>query len=179
MSHKEILEKAIQRASATYESSRAGRIWNKKSGKEVKGSVNTNGYLCFKVYIPELKVSKRIYHHRFIAQTRISNPDDLPCVNHKDGNKMNNAVWNLEWCTHKQNMAHAWGKGLVPKPPHVPGEKAGAHKLTWENVKAIRLMKTEGSTNVAISKMFGLHQSTIARIANGFTWRTQYLGENT
>jgi predicted DNA-binding protein (UPF0251 family) len=186
MSDKDILEKAISKAIEGYETTQVGRVWNKKTGREVFGSVNTNGYRCFKIWLPELKISKRIYHHRFVAQQHGSNPENLPHVNHKDGNKLNNATWNLEWVTHKQNMIHAWNNGLLPKPPHVPGEKAGNHKLSWEQVEKIRSRHLQGHSNVDIAKRFGMHQSTIARAVKGQTWKQmviaedsiKYLGEN-
>lgn len=51
--------------------------------------------------------------HRLVAETYIPNPLGLPCVNHKDGNKRNNHVDNLEWVDHSGNMQHAAGLGLV------------------------------------------------------------------
>lgn len=50
--------------------------------------------------------------HRLIAETFIPNPNNLPCVNHKDGNKQNNAVDNLEWCSHSENTLHSYRTGL-------------------------------------------------------------------
>lgn len=50
--------------------------------------------------------------HRVIAKTFIENPLELPCVNHIDGNKLNNNVSNLEWCDQSYNSLHAWRTGL-------------------------------------------------------------------
>lgn len=57
---------------------------------------------------------KEFLVHRLIAKTFIPNPENLPFVNHKDGNKLNNSVSNLEWCSAKGNVNHAFDTGLMP-----------------------------------------------------------------
>lgn len=63
------------------------------------------------------------YIHRMVAQMFIPNPENKPCVNHIDGNKLNNCVSNLQWCTHSENNKHAYEIGL--KRPCV---KTNKHK---------------------------------------------------
>ena len=81
----------------------------------IKPTIKENGYLQTRAYNKEQKKTKNLYVHRLVAQAFIPNPDNLPCVNHIDGNKQNNRVDNLEWCSYKQNMEHAKNTGLLKK----------------------------------------------------------------
>lgn len=58
--------------------------------------------------------SKTFSRHRLVAKYFLPNPDNLPVVNHKDGNRHNNTVENLEWCTQHENLEHAVKIGLMP-----------------------------------------------------------------
>lgn len=72
--------------------------------KKLSPETLRNGYL--KLLICKNGVKKPCYVHRLVAETFIPNPDNKPEVNHKNGNKADNRVENLEWATRKENMQH-------------------------------------------------------------------------
>lgn len=80
-----------------YEISESGLVRNKITGKTLKPFISGKGYL--RINVGESKP----YVHRLVAETYIPNTNDLPCINHKDENKLNNCVDNLEWCTIEYN----------------------------------------------------------------------------
>lgn len=84
-----------------YKISDDGRLWSNKSNKFLKPSLDKDGYIKFGLSIAG-KV-KTCYAHRLVAQAFIPNPHNLPQVNHKDENKINNNVNNLQWCDSNYN----------------------------------------------------------------------------
>ena len=87
-----------------------GKIFNDKTKRYLKPQKNKNGYLKVRVNIEGKKMSFSI--HREVAKAFIPNPENKPQVNHIDGNKGNNCVDNLEWCTNQENVNHAMRNGL-------------------------------------------------------------------
>lgn len=81
-----------------------GRVWSKKQNKWLKQYQNKKGYCLVTLYngSKDKRFTKQI--HRLVAETFISNPDNLPQINHKDECKHNNSVENLEWCDGKYNI---------------------------------------------------------------------------
>ena len=88
-----------------YFASPRGYIYN-RHGDMMAGGVNRDGYRQVILNRKNCRV------HRIIAETFIPNPQNLPCVNHKDGNKLNNDMNNLEWCTQSENVTHSFATGL-------------------------------------------------------------------
>ena len=97
-----------------YQVSNLGRVksfWSDKylDGKILSPSFDSKQKYLF-VGLHKDKVVKQVYVHRLVAQTFIPNPYKLPCINHKDENKTNNCVDNLEWCTIKYNSNYGRAK---------------------------------------------------------------------
>ncbi len=88
-----------------YAISNKGQIINVKNGKKLKTKVNKNGYLEVQLSTNGIRKNYRI--HRLVGIMFIEKVDNKPYINHKDGNKLNNEVNNLEWCTAKENDNHA------------------------------------------------------------------------
>ena len=141
-----------------YDITENGEIINKHTGRIVKPQPNGKGYL-------RISIGKKLmFVHRLVAEKYIPNPDNLPQVNHKDGNKTNNCVDNLEWVSNSVNRKHAVQSGL-----HIHGEKCPWSKLTLENVNYIR-NHPEMSRN-KLSEMFNVSPHTISDIRTGRSWK--------
>lgn len=81
-----------------------------KGNNYIQPYINKTGYQCVNLY-KHSKVHKFLVH-RLVAIYFISNPEDKPYINHKDGDRLNNSLDNLEWCTQSENCQHAWDTGL-------------------------------------------------------------------
>lgn len=86
---------------SNYEVSDTGLIRNSKTGTIRKAHINASGYFALNFVRDGLRKNFRI--HRLVAEAFIPNTNNYPCINHKDENKLNNNVDNLEWCTYKYN----------------------------------------------------------------------------
>lgn len=78
--------------------------------KMMKQTTGRKGYKM--ISLSKEKKQKTFCVHRLVAEAFIPNPKNLPQVNHKDGNKANNSVYNLEWCNNSYNQLHANRMGL-------------------------------------------------------------------
>ncbi len=93
-----------------YEINEDGSIISKHTGNQIYVATCKKGYS--RVRLKHADGGKPHLVHRLIALKFIPNPDNLPQVNHKDGNKSNNRADNLEWVTNKRNCEHAVANGL-------------------------------------------------------------------
>lgn len=109
--------KKIDGFNGNYEVSCFGNV-RSKPRKATKGGLmklhllKRNDYYKVRLTNPNTKKNKYYSVHRLVAQAFIPNKNNLPQVNHKNGNKHDNNVFNLEWVTCQQNIQHAYKKGL-------------------------------------------------------------------
>ena len=132
-----------------------GRIFNEKTGKELKQYDNGNGYLKLTLTIDGKQVQK--LSHRIVAETYLI--DKSTQVNHKDGNKKNNYIENLEWVTNSENQIHAHKNGLKKN-----GNELWNGKFSKEDIENIRLLKKDGILQYEIAKIMHTSNSTISSI---------------
>ena len=129
--------KDIKGYEGLYQVNKIGEIYSLISNKTLKpfyrGGRPDNKYLV--VDLNKDARRKTVSVHRIVAEAFIPNPNSLPCVNHKDGNKDNNCVDNLEWCTHSENNYHACRTGLKNIPSGTANKNS---KLTYEDVASIK-----------------------------------------
>lgn len=134
--------------------------------KILRPAVNRHGYLMVVLGFKGLNTTV----HRLVAKTFLKNNTDKKCINHIDGNKQNNFVNNLEWCSYTENMLHSMKNKLHPS-----GEKLHLSKLNENQVLEIRsLYKDKKMNQTEISEFYGVNQSTISLIVNNNTWK--YIG---
>ena len=142
-----------------------GRIYNNITKKILKTWKDNKGYEVIRLSRKYFKI------HRLVAKAFIPNPNNLPQVNHIDGNKQNNNVENLEWCTQSYNIRHADLIGLRKMPK---GENASNAKLTQKDVDYIRTNyiprdKTYGA--IALAKKYHIDRSSITKIMSHKTFK--------
>ena len=131
-------------------------------------------YLCDR----KVKLHKGFLVHRLVAKSFINNPKKKKTVNHKDGNKRNNCLYNLEWMTHAENNQHALENGLRNQN----GELNGNAKYTDEQVEMVCKLLQEGNfSNKKIAKLTGLSKEMVSMIKIGkvrcpqsdkYNWKT-------
>lgn len=121
-----------------------GRSYDKHLvGGILKQHMHSNGYKI--VPLTKDGKTKNVFVHRIVAMAFLANPDKLPCINHKDEDKTNNFVENLEWCTYQYNNAYGskpkkhskWMSGRKLSDEHKQHISDG-HKRHWDEIRTER-----------------------------------------
>lgn len=99
---------SVPRYSNRYEVSSLGRVWSNVTNKYMRIKPGNHGYP--RVNLTLNGKTEQMLVHRLVAELFLENAEKLPQVNHKDGDKTNNAASNLEWVTAKENTLHAYNE---------------------------------------------------------------------
>jgi len=143
-----------------YDIDKNGNVINLKKNKLMNIHVSYNGYKY--VSLP----GKTHYIHRLLGIKFIPNPLNLKEINHIDGNKLNNDLSNLEWCSSSDNTKHAYKIGLQSQK----GENNARTNLKNLDIMKIKELSSKGTKQKELVNMFGINQSNISRIINSKTW---------
>jgi len=130
----------------------------------LKPSKRGKGYLAVGLMKDGKQVPVSV--HRLVAKAFIPNPENKPQVNHKDGNKENNHVNNLEWVTNQENIRHSYDTGLRVGTNH-KGERNNMAKLTLEQVQMI---KNSQKSVIELAEEFNVSRSCVYKIRKGTRW---------
>lgn len=152
-------------------------IINKNTGNILSKIQAKDGYIMVSLMKVGGGTTYLPFHRiKMMAFNPVPNMDNLQ-VNHKDGNKKNNNLNNLEWVTAKENIIHAWKNNLASSK-NIEGNKSNLHHYTEQDaLKVIELLKTNLYTDKEIAEMTNTNAKTfVARIRRKETWK--YLTQN-
>lgn len=137
-----------------------GRKFNHFKSQILKQRIDRHGYLV--IQLCKDGIYKRHFVHRLIAETFINNENDLPIVNHMDGNTLNNQINNLEWCSYSHNIKHAYDNELRPK---VSGRNGGV--IPYELLDIIEILCNLGLNKRDCIEVLKIPKTTFMDITSG------------
>lgn len=149
-----------------YEVSNLGNIKSierngtKKGGRTLSNVLDTYGYQMCK--LRNKNIIKMVKVHRVVAQAFIPNIENKPQVNHKDGNKLNNCVNNLEWVTSKENINHAVKHNLIDVKKNLKNFEG----IKVNQIHDGRIINTFNTVSEA-SKITGINRTGIQKVLRG------------
>ena len=131
--------------------------------KILKTHKSSNGYLL--VFFKKNNKSKPFFVHRLVATAFIPNIENKPQVNHKDGNKQNNYLDNLEWATNCENMQHAWKHHLIKNIENmlIGGEKGRAKRYRPIILLKDNIIVKDFKNKISACRFFNIDHKTIER----------------
>jgi hypothetical protein len=132
-----------------------GKIYSHIKNRFLRPGLGKDGYLV--VVLVKDKTPKSYRLHRLIAKAYILNPQNLPEINHLDGNKTNNCIDNLQWVTGAQNVQHAYQNGLMARDT--------IRKITLAQARQIRGLYQNGQyTTRKLARLFSVDAASVSRI---------------
>ena len=148
---------------SNYEVSDVGEVRNRSTGKVLSDFVDKDGYHIVHVRSGGVCYNRRV--HRLVAEAFLENDPNRDQVNHKNGDKADNRISNLEWCTRSENTRHAYANKLFEANMR-PAIDAHTKIKRDERANVIR-MREEGMLLKDIAAFYGVGISTIHSICKG------------
>ena len=161
MAHKTLID--IKGYEGLYAVTPDGRVWSYRSSAWM-GYDYSHGYRRVTLTVDGKK--KKFAVHRLVAEAYIPNPNNLPCVNHKDECKTNNAVENLEWCTALYNCNYGTRNSKIPRNHDYAKIVAASKEKCEKPVLCVELNRVFKSVTEAAKEM-GLQISNITHCCRG------------
>lgn len=158
--------KVIAEAS-NYEVSNLGNVRNITTKKILKGRLSKSGYYQVSVKIDATGKFCNRYIHRLVASYWIDNPENKKEVNHKDGNKLNNILDNLEWVTPSENQKHRHSIGINRTSNRRVGKFTKQGELVAEYDSIVEAARIEGHPRVSIDNVLQGKNHTLCK----YVWK--------
>ena len=144
-----------------------GEIYSFRRARKLRPKVNHDGYLRIQLW--SRNQCEFVGIHRLVAETFLPNPDNKPVVNHIDGNKQNNLVSNLEWCTQQENIIHGHKNGLTHRSLNTCGKRVKQFTKNGEFIQEFpSVMEAERMLGIAHSNICSA--SSRNGTSGGFRW---------
>ena len=139
-----------------------GKVYSHISQKYLAPRRSKNGYVSVSLQKKGMK-PRSFSIHRLVLSHFGEQVNDKLCVNHKDGNKLNNHISNLEWCTYSENILHADKNGLRKVKR---GETHSWSILSDHDVSKIRELYEKGLSQYKIARQYSISQGNVSLIVN-------------
>lgn len=154
--------KDIKNYEGKYAITDGGQVYSYRRNKFMKLDITKNGYVRVGLY----DNGKTIHYliHRLVAEAFLPNPNDLPCVNHKDENRQNNILSNLEWCSYEYNNTYGTRIEKAVKAKSKP-----VKQLTMDG-EFIKLWDSAAEASKAIGAQVYRAANGSRKSAGGYRW---------
>ena len=162
--NKKLIKKCKYDLSFNYYITDDGRVWSERTNKFLSPQLDKDGYEKIRLMSTDGKRHRYSIHRLVMQNWHPIKHMEYYQVNHKDGNKRNNNLNNLEWVTCKENIQHAVKNNLRAKIN-------GAAKLTQNEVIEIYKRANNGESNISLGKIFNIHPDTVGKIKNKKSWK--------
>lgn len=149
-----------------------GNVYSIRQNRILTPKNNHDGYLRIQLY--NHGTCEFVMIHRLVAEEFLSNPENKPFINHKDGNKQNNNFDNLEWVTQSENIQHAWNTGLSTPHLNCPSRSKAVEQFDIDGTYIATFPST-----MEVERCLGIKHGTISKVckhspayhtAGGFKW---------